>query len=139
MGRPISFRCEWGEYLPDWHPWEDYRRSYSSRNDLGGGVVLTLCHPLDYLRTFFGEVKSLWGKTGRISDLEIEVEDHAEIIMEFSSGVTGSVHLDYYRRTPAHKLEITCSEGQVAWDNADGTARFLSAGQNDWIVVQPPD
>ena len=50
IGRPLSFRAEWGEYLPGWHPWEDYRKSYSARKDLGGGVLLTLSHPLDYVR-----------------------------------------------------------------------------------------
>ncbi len=138
VGRPISFRCEWGEYLPGWHPWEDYRRGYSSRADLGGGVVLTLCHPLDYLRTFFGEVKGLIGQTGRISDLEIEVEDHAEILLDYANGIKGSLHLDYYRRIPIHRLEITCTGGQVTWDNSDGTARYLPAGLSDWTVVHPP-
>ncbi len=50
IGCLISARVHWGEYLPDWHPWEDYRHSYSARSDLGGGVVLTLSHPFDYLR-----------------------------------------------------------------------------------------
>ena len=42
IGRPLSARAHWGEYLPDWHPWEDYRRSYAARADLGGGAALTL-------------------------------------------------------------------------------------------------
>jgi len=50
IGRPLSARACWGEYLPGWHPWEDYRQSYSARPELGGGVILTLCHPFDYLR-----------------------------------------------------------------------------------------
>jgi len=50
IGRPLSFRAVYGEYLPSMHPWEDYRQSYSARQDLGGGVLLTLCHPLDYAR-----------------------------------------------------------------------------------------
>ena len=44
VGKPVSFRAHWGEYLPAWHPWEDYRKSYSARKDLGGGVILTLTH-----------------------------------------------------------------------------------------------
>ena len=38
IGQVISIRAEWGEYLPCWHPWEDYREGYSARRDLGGGV-----------------------------------------------------------------------------------------------------
>ncbi|TES93388.1 MAG: Gfo/Idh/MocA family oxidoreductase, partial [Anaerolineales bacterium] len=106
IGRPISFRAHWGEYLPDWHPWEDYRRSYSARKDLGGGVILTLAHPLDYLGWFFGEVEALWAFAGQLSDLELNVEDTAEIGLKFVNGVIGSVHLDYNQRPPRHQLEI---------------------------------
>ena len=31
VGRIIAARVEAGQYLPDWHPWEDYRQSYSAR------------------------------------------------------------------------------------------------------------
>jgi predicted dehydrogenase len=54
IGRPLSTRAVYGEYLPNMHPWEDYHQSYSSRKDLGGGVILTLCHPLDTLRWMLG-------------------------------------------------------------------------------------
>ncbi len=36
LGRVYSAHAHW-EYLPAWHPWEDYRRSYAARKDLGGG------------------------------------------------------------------------------------------------------
>ena len=35
IGKPLSFICQWGEYLPDWHPWEDYRQSYAARSRSG--------------------------------------------------------------------------------------------------------
>jgi predicted dehydrogenase len=120
IGRPLSVRCHWGEYLPGWHPWEDYRQGYSARADLGGGVVLTLSHPLDYLRWIFGEVESLWAFTGKLSDLELSVEDVAEVGLRFQGGVIGSLHLDYFQRPPAHRLEITGTRGTITWNNADG-------------------
>ena len=96
FGRPLYVRSHWGEYLPNWHPWEDYRKGYSARADLGGGVVLTLCHPLDYVRWIFGEVTSVWAFTSDQSDIEIDVEDTAEIGLRFENGVIGSIHLDLF-------------------------------------------
>ena len=49
IGAVTSIQAHWGEYLPAWHPWEDYRIGYAAREDLGGGVLLTLCHPCDPL------------------------------------------------------------------------------------------
>ena len=40
LGKVLSARCEFGQYLPDWHPWEDYRKGYSANKKLGGGVLL---------------------------------------------------------------------------------------------------
>jgi len=91
LGKPLSARVNWGEYLPGWHPWEDYRRSYAARADLGGGVVNTLSHPLDYLRWLLGEVESVSAWTGKLSALELDVEDHADILIHFAAGEAASV------------------------------------------------
>ena len=129
IGRPVSVRAHWGEYLPSWHPWEDYRQGYSARPDLGGGVILTLSHPLDYLRWLLGEITDVWAFTGQISDLELQVEDTAEIGLRFAAagdarGALGSLHLDYIQRPPSHHLEIPGTQGMLRWDNADGAVHL---------------
>jgi predicted dehydrogenase len=138
IGRVQSARAHWGEYLPNWHPWEDFRQSYAARPDLGGGVILTLCHPLDYLRWLVGEVESLWAFTASSPELNLPVEDCAEIGLRFSGPATGFVHLDYLQRPGAHTLEITGSSGLMRWDNADAVLHVTSAGQEEQ-VYQPPE
>ena len=56
LSKILTVHAHWGEYLPQWHPWEDYRQSYAARAELGGGVIVTLTHPLDYLRYLPGNV-----------------------------------------------------------------------------------
>jgi len=124
LGKILTVHAHWGEYLPQWHPWEDYRRSYAARDDLGGGVIRTLTHPLDYLRYLIGEVDSLWSFNGHISPLELDVEDVAEIGLKFSNGAIGGVHLNYVQRPPRHTLEIVGTQGTLRWDNADGILHF---------------
>lgn len=138
IGRLVSVRAHWGEYLPGWHPWEDYRLGYSARQDLGGGVVLTLCHPLDYLRWLFGEIASLWAFTGQLSGLELSVEDTAEIGLRFVSGALGSLHLDYCQRPPSHYLEAIGTQGTIRWDNSDGAVHLYRAGEDQWRNFPAP-
>lgn len=138
IGRAVSGRAHWGEYLPGWHPWEDYRQSYSARSELGGGVILTLCHPLDYLRWLFGEVTALWAFAGRLGDLELDVEDTAEIGLRFEGGELAGLHLDYLQRPPRHRLEIIGTEGTITWDNSDGTVRLYRAASQEWEAFPPP-
>ena len=141
IGEPLSVRAHWGEYLPNWHPWEDYKLGYAARPELGGGVVLTLSHPLDYLRWLMGEVASLWAFTSHLG-LNMPVEDLAEIGLRFENGALGSLHLDYDQRPPSHTLEITGRRGTIRWDNADGITRLAMVGVDDkaaaWQEFPPP-
>jgi len=124
LGTVLTVHAHWGEYLPQWHPWEDYRQSYAARADLGGGVIVTLTHPLDYLRYLLGDVESLWSFNGHQSMLEIDTEDVAEIGLKFSNGAVGGVHVNYFQRPPVHRLEIVGTNGTLRWDNADGILYF---------------
>ena len=138
IGRVLSSNVYWGEYLPDWHPWEDYRVSYSARKDLGGGVVLTLCHPMDYLRWLLGEVVSVSAFVGKISDLELEVEDMAEITMQHINGAVSCIHLDYYTQPKRHSLEITGSNGTITWDEISNEVKLYKADEKRWLAFKSP-
>jgi predicted dehydrogenase len=142
IGRPISAHAHWGEYLPDWHPWEDYKQGYAARPELGGGVVLTISHPLDYLRWLLGEVESLTAFTSRVG-LNLPVEDTAEITLSYFSGALGSIHLDFVQRPPSHWMQIIGTLGSLRWDNADGVVHLTRVGDQDKAVplqeFYPPD
>jgi predicted dehydrogenase len=122
-------RAHWGEYLPDWHPGEDYRQSYSARRDLGGGALLTLCHPFDYLRFLLGEAASVQAMAGKRSGLDLDVEDVAHVLVRFASGALASVSLDYVTRPARHGLEIVGQKGLIHWSGTDGIARLFTRGR----------
>ena len=141
IGEPLSAHAHWGEYMPAWHPWEDYRSGYAARPELGGGVVLTLCHPLDYLRWLLGEVEALWAFTSR-KGLNLAVEDTAEISLQLKNGTLAAVHVDYNQRPASHYLEIIGTAGTLRWDDADGIVRMARIGPDGtgtaWQEFAPP-
>ena len=122
IGQIVLANVVWGEYLPDWQPWRDYRTSYSAQASQGGGVLLTLSHPIDYLRWLLGEVVRVNAMTARLSGLEIDVEDIAIVQLEFESGAIASVSLDYVQRPPQHQFTLVGREGVIRWDNKSGLA-----------------
>jgi predicted dehydrogenase len=145
IGRVVGVQSHWGEFLPGWHPWEDYRHGYSARRDLGGGVLLTLSHPLDYLCWFFGDVNQVIASLGKRSELDFDVEDTADLLLTFASGVSASVHLNYWQMPASHTLEIGGARGTIHWDNQSGEVTLNSLecnrqGQARETVVQrfPP-
>jgi predicted dehydrogenase len=130
LGKILTVHAHWGEYLPNWHPWEDYRQSYAAREDLGGGVIRTLTHPLDYLRYLLGEIETIRALQGQVSPLELSgVEDVAEMSLRFANGAIGGLHVNYVQRPAVHRLEIVGTAGTLRWDNADGSLLHLSVGE----------
>lgn len=139
LGEILFVRAHWGEYLPDWHPWEDYRESYSAKQNLGGGVVLTLSHPIDYLMWIFGEIKSLSAAAGEKNILGLEVEELVNINLRFESGLLADVHLNYLEQPPRHTLEILGSLGQVSWDYQTGVLKRYLNQQKEWELYPLPE
>ena len=116
IGRPLAVRAQWGYYLPFWHPDSDYRKGYSANRGSGGGVILDSIHEFDYLRWLLGEVTKVFCYAGKVSTLEIDTEDNADVLLSFSSGVVGNLHLDYLQRTYRRSCELIGEEGVIVWD-----------------------
>ena len=116
IGRPLAARAQCGYYLPFWHPDSDYRKGYSANRDSGGGVILDSIHEFDYLRWLLGEVTEVFCYAGKVSNLEIDTEDTADILLRFRPGVIANVHLDYLQRTYRRSCELIGEEGVIVWD-----------------------
>jgi len=116
VGKVVSLRAIWGEYLPDWHPWEDYRTTYAAKRGMGGGPALTLSHELDLAIWLFGKVEKVVGLSNFNSSLEIDTEHGIDILILFKNGVTGNVHLDYVQKPPKRSTEIVGTKGRIEFD-----------------------
>ena len=105
---------DYGEYLPDWHPYEDYRTSYAARAELGGGVVLTQIHDYDLAWWLFGPIRAVTAKGGHCSSLEIDVEDTVDALLE--GRVPVRVRQTFATREPRRSLTIFTDRGPVVLD-----------------------
>lgn len=119
VGRILSVRAEVGEYLPGWHTYEDYRQMYASRRDLGGGVILSQIHEMDYLYWLFGMPRCIFALGGHFSSLEIDVEDTSEILMEClmdGHPIPVSLHQDYLQNPSRRSCEVVGDAGKILVD-----------------------
>jgi len=119
IGRVLAVRSDNGEYMPGWHPYEDYRATYAAKAAYGGGVILCQIHDMDYLFALFGTPRRIFALGGHLSDLEIEVEDVAGIAMEFAvdgRGLPVQLHLDFIQRPPSRTCEVVGETGKIKID-----------------------
>lgn len=127
LGKVYFARLVAGNYLPDWRPGTDYSQSYSARKKLGGGVVLDLIHEIDYARWLFGEVEGINANICRLSNLNIETEDYAQIFLKFKNGPVAQIQLDYLNPEPVRSCQIVGELGDIEWDYIKGLLKVREA------------
>jgi predicted dehydrogenase len=119
LGRPVAAHIVNGEYLPDWHPYEDYRETHPARRELGGGCLRIQTHELDYALWLFGMPRRVYAVGGHLSRLEVTVEDSVSLLLDCQHegrGFPVHVHLDYLQRPPQRVCEVVGDAGKVRYD-----------------------
>jgi predicted dehydrogenase len=116
IGRPQAARAHCGYYLPYWRPRTDYRQGYGARQATGGGIILDSIHEFDYLCWLLGEPREVFCYAGKVSTLEIDTEDSADVLLRFDYGAVASVHLDYLQRTYRRSCDLIGEDGVIVWD-----------------------
>lgn len=116
IGFPISARMNCGEYLPLWHPKENYENSYAGQKTLGGGPINTLSHEIDLVNYFFGKPESLFAMESKKSSLNISTEHAVGILLQYKDKLLVEVHLDYLQNPPKRTWEITGDSGKIEFD-----------------------
>lgn len=140
IGSVWSVRSETGQYLPSWRLDTDYRQCVSAKSALGGGVLLELSHEIDYLSWIFGEVVWVQAVLTQQSDLEIDVEDTAHLLLGFGANgsersLVASVNLDFIRKDATRQCTAIGKLGSLRWDGIAGTVELWLLGEGGWQEV----
>lgn len=133
IGRVIFVQVENGSYLPDWHPEEDYKKGYSARDELGGGVVLTCIHELDYLYWIFGYPTKIYAHVGQYSDLKISSEDYAITLLQFKKKIMAEIHLDFFQRPKSRFFKLVGTKGTIYCDLEKNVVKIFNIKNQEWV------
>jgi len=119
LGNLVGAHIVNGEYLPDWHPYEDYRNTHPARGDLGGGSLRIQTHEIDYALWFFGMPTQVYAVGGHLTHLDVDVEDSVSILLRCEpqdKPLPVHIHLDYAQRPPQRICEVIGDAGKVRYD-----------------------
>lgn len=137
VGRPLSFIYHSGQYLPDWHPWEDYRTYYVSRR-VTGACREIVPFELTWLCQAFGDVASVSAYRGKVSDLEADIDDLYQCLLGFASGVQGVLQVDVLARAPVRHFRLLGALGTLEWEAGRREVRVYSATAGRWTTHALP-
>ena len=111
IGKIYHVQIHHGEHIDDFHPYEDYKISYAARKKLGGGVVLTQSHEIDYLMYLFDNYnfEKKYSLNIKQSNLKLDVEDSSFSIVEMKKkkqSIICSINLNYFERPRNRSIKI---------------------------------
>lgn len=122
IGKLHFIQAEFGQYLPEWHPYEDYRSMYTCYKEQGGGIILDASHEIDSVLWLLGQsdAGNVTCVSSKLSGLDVDVEDTAEITLEFDECLA-HIHLDMIQRGYTRKYKLIGQLGNIIWDYNDST------------------
>lgn len=139
IGTPLSAHVEFGQYLPDWHPYEDYRQGYSANQKLGGGIILDRIHELDYITWLLGYPTEIFCFAHTTNTLEIDTEDIAKMLLRFDKGLIADIHVDYLQRAYHSSCKIVGQTGTIVWNYRDHAVHHYTAHNKKWQITRWQD
>lgn len=123
-GRPHTMHIQLNSYMPAWHSYEKYNDFYAGRKDLGGGAVLSEIHEIDLLTAMLGSPESVVSTGGKLSSLDMDVEDTACALMEFSIDeriFPVTLQMSFIQRPPTRCITLYGERGTIKWEGMTST------------------
>lgn len=126
LGEVQLLRAHCGAFLPAWHPWEDYRKSYAARADLGGGCRRTHIHEVDYSVWVMGRVTDVRALESLKHPIKTGVDEVSAFLMRHESGALSTVTLSLAEMPPSRTIHAAFTRGSFSADLISGEWRLLN-------------
>ncbi len=138
IGRVLYAKAWFEGYLPDWHPWEDYRQSYAARRELGGGALPTLDHEIDFLNWCLGRPESAIGQIANSGSLGVDVNDHASLTINYPGPLAATVVLSLCRRDRRRGFEFVGASGTLRFNMEESLLELCAPDQRSTVLWRQP-
>ena len=119
-GEPVNYLYHCGQYLPDWHPWEDYHNFFAAKKETNGCREI-LCVEMPWIEKAFGKVESVQVMSGRLTSLDIDFPDHYMIMLRHEGGTKGFYCQDVVARKGLRRLEVFSEKLHIFWEGTPDT------------------
>jgi len=131
IGRILAFTHHCGHYLPDWHPWKDYRFFYVGKRETGGARDM-VPFELDWINWILGEIKMISCMKDRLTDLDIDIDDTYGLLVSLKNNILGSILIDVISRVSYRVIKLIGEEGVIIWDQSKRDVEIFTSGDKKW-------
>lgn len=135
-GKVTSFSYYSGQYLPDWHPWEDIRDFYVSRKETGGCREI-VPFELTWIVDLLGCPTAISGFYGKTFDFGVDIDDTYVFSMAFRD-TYGNVIIDVVSRYALRNLILNFEKAHVSWRWDEHVMRVYEPENSRWVDYELP-
>ncbi len=136
IGKIWAFIYHMGQYLPDWHPWEDYRKVYFAKKETGGAREM-FAFELIWLNDILdSKPVKVSGFVGKVSDLDMPADDIYSAVLEYEKNIIGNVVIDVVARAPFRTLRLIGSDGVLEWEWMDYEIKLYQVKDKKWKTIE---
>jgi predicted dehydrogenase len=135
VGKPLNFNYQTGQYLPDWHPWEDIEDFYVSNPETGGCREI-VPFELTWLNDIFGYPKPLACVKRKLTDMNADIDDIYHCLLSYPAGVIGNLTVEVISRPrTTREFRLIGTDGEIVFDGEAGTVKYINSSMEDWEVT----
>ena len=124
-----SYTYHVGQYLPDWHPWENYKDFFVADKKTNACREI-LAIELPWIVKTFGEIEHIKSVRTKATKLDIDYDDSYMILLQHKSGTIGSLCVDVVSCEPIRSLKIVAENLYLSWDG-DEDSFFEKSGSKE--------
>lgn len=131
----VNYIYHVGQYLPDWHPWENYKNFFvNEKRSNGCREIFGIEMP--WIVKTFGKVKSINVIKDKISKLDLNYDDSYIVSFEHENGNKGVFCVDVVSRKAIRNLEIYGEEIHIFWNGTPNSLMNLDLESNEIKKVE---
>jgi len=133
-GKLTNLICHSGQYLPDWHMWEDVKDFYVSQKETGGCREI-VPFELTWIVDIAGFPKNVTGFYGKTMDVGADIDDTYVVAMDFGDAY-GSLTVDVVSRYASRSLILNMEYAQILWRWDENIVKLYDARNQKWVHHQ---
>lgn len=134
IGKVLNINYHTGQYLPDWHPWEEIQDFYVSNRETGGAREI-VPFELTWLNDIFGESKAIACVKAKLTDMPADIDDIYHCLLRYRDNVLLNLTVEVISRPKAVRdMRIIGSEGEIVFDGDTNSVRYINASMKDWDI-----
>ena len=133
IGKPLTIYHHFGNYLPNWHPWEDYRKFYAAKKETGAAKEI-VPFELVWLTHIFKKINAVTAIIKKVSELETKIDDIYQIFIEFQNKVLCTLIIDVISEPSVNETKIIGDNGIIHCDYNSGIIKIGKG--NKWKEVK---